>query len=330
MSLSSHFLEGEVPVLLLPRLPLSAWRALARACKADYAAVRPAYRELTRLALSPTKSVKALLEEDCPVAAALRVWILTGLDAEETCMPLLVNGMYSWAHLGRVPGSGRKPKRHQEHRAQLAAEFPGGPEDQGQTGIQLTMRREMAAVEAAVKIRLSLGGSLNEVAKLSLVPSDLPGKLEGRALVNWSRRRVDTEATALMWATRHGVRWVESMIRWGADATQVTAAGWTALIYAAAFESRGVILDGASDSGASYGGYQSRARGVVGPLLDNGADPAAPTLPLEMFLEAFGPSPVTAPHVSPLDIATEEASLRAGWAEEILERAGRDHVAAQA
>lgn len=184
------------------------------------------------------------------------------------------------------------------------------------------MRRELAAVEAAVELRLALGGSLSEVDSLSLVPRDTPGKLEGRALVHSSRTRGNTEVTALMWATRHGVRWVESLLRLGADPSQVTPAGWTALLYASAFESRGVVLDGASDSNAEYGGYRSRARGVVGPLIDAGAGLSS-TLPLTAFHSVFAPSPVCSTVVGPLDVAQAEASARAGWAEEIIEHALR-------
>ena len=45
------------------------------------------------------------------------------------------------------------------------------------TGIQEAMRLELKAVEAAIRIRLALGGSLEEVTLLNMVPADTPGDL---------------------------------------------------------------------------------------------------------------------------------------------------------
>ena len=39
------------------------------------------------------------------------------------------------------------------------------------------MRLELKAVEAAIRIRLALGGSLEEVTLLNMVPADTPGDL---------------------------------------------------------------------------------------------------------------------------------------------------------
>merc|ERR1719253_1891336 len=151
---------------------------------------------------------------------------------------------------------------------------------------------------------------------LQLVPADTPGKLAGHATTNSKRPRAKIEATALMWATRYGVRWVKLMLRFGADARQVTPSGWSALLCGAVFESRGIVLDGASDSGESYGGYRDRTRGVIGPLVDGGAS-TAPTLALDLFLDAFGPTPINSPLVGPIDVAVGEAGSNIGWALEI-------------
>lgn len=205
---------------------------------------------------------------------------------------------------------------------QLSFEFPLGLAG---SGINISMKRELAAVEAAVDIRLSLNGAISEVAELKLVPADTPGMLDGRALSSCSRVRGSMPVTALMWSTRHGVRWVESLLRRKADPCQVTPGGWSALILAAAFESRGVSLDGASDSGEDFGGrYRQRARGVVGPLLDAGADAKAQTLPLREFLQFFGPSPLGSvlrgeDNISAADIAQAEAFASAGWAQALLD-----------
>merc|ERR1711920_950706 len=91
-----------------------------------------------------------------------------------------------------------------------------------------------------------------------------------------------------------------------ADASQVTPSGWSALVYAATFESRGVVIDGTTDSGEAYGGYRCRSKGVVGPLLAAGAT-LTPTVPLEEFSRAFAPTLVTASPVGPVDVAECEA-----------------------
>ncbi|CAE7464595.1 ATJ20 [Symbiodinium microadriaticum] len=222
-------------------------------------------------------------------AAVLRLSWLAGVDAEELLMPELANSVYTWAHLGKAANA-PKPRRRSEHVQQLAREFANGV---ATTGIQEAMRLELKAVEAAIRIRLALGGSLEEVTLLNMVPADTPGKLDGRALIACTRPRGLTEATTLMWATRQGVRWVQAILRLGANASKVTPSGWSALLYGAAFESRKMTADGSSDSGdASYGGYRHRTRGVVGPLIDAGADPNARTLQLKAYQSAFSPSPL--------------------------------------
>ena len=45
------------------------------------------------------------------------------------------------------------------------------------TGIQEAMRLELKAVEAAIRVRLASGGSLEEVTQMNLVPADTPGRL---------------------------------------------------------------------------------------------------------------------------------------------------------
>lgn len=237
--------------------------------------------------------------------------------------------MFDWAHYGKSPDNRRTEKgkgkgkgkgvRRSEHLVRLFAEFPG--QDIGERGIKATMRRELMAVEAAIRVRLAFGGSINEVDRLEIIPKDTPGKLQGQALVDCSRHRGFFEVTALMWATRLGIRWVELMVRFGADVNQVTSTGWTAALFGAAFQSRDVVMDGATDSTESYGGYRSRSRGVLGPLLDNGVL-MEPALPLEEFLRGFGPTPITAGlvhggMVGPLDIAVIEGGTMQQWSNDL-------------
>ncbi|CAE8738728.1 unnamed protein product [Polarella glacialis] len=168
---------------LLPHLPLAAWQALRGVCRADYAAVSPACKALARQASDPTQSVLSLSAVSAR-AAAIRLFWLTGIYADDQSMPKLVNSAYNWAHYGKSAECSRRPLHRAAHLKQLSDEFPVA---RGEKGIQACMRRELAAVEAAIRIRLALGGSLREVDNLSLVPADTPGKLEGRASIACTR-----------------------------------------------------------------------------------------------------------------------------------------------
>ncbi|CAJ1383337.1 unnamed protein product [Effrenium voratum] len=294
-----------------PSLSMCCWTRLACTCSADLAALKEV-QALAKEAFAPGAALPRLVAKGLAASAALRLLHLAAVDARAMPMPVLVSAVYSWAHLGLR--NGRKPKRRSEHVALLAHEFANGIAPQG---IKESMRLELTAVETAVSLRLALGGSLQEVAMLKLVPSDAPGKLDRRALVAPPAPRGATQATALMWATRQGVRWVQSMLRLGADPNQLTPCGWSALIYGAAFESRNMSLDGVSDSTEDYGGYRSRNRGVVGPLLDARADPSVQSLASQEFLSAFGPSPVDTLLVSAELLAAFEG-VEGGWAQELL------------
>eukprot|EP00929_Paragymnodinium_shiwhaense_P088328 TRINITY_DN48620_c0_g1_i1.p1 TRINITY_DN48620_c0_g1~~TRINITY_DN48620_c0_g1_i1.p1 ORF type:complete len:391 (+),score=63.36 TRINITY_DN48620_c0_g1_i1:166-1338(+) len=322
-ALGGQLLEGEVVVFLLPLLSLSAWRALGSCSRGEDELVWPEFRKVLREALAPGATVASLLRAweqsgpagSCPRAAALRLQILTGISVEDLRMPVLTNFMYRWAHYGRPIG--KKAKPHLLHKKELAAEFQEtdgvGATAVTDVGIQALMRRELAAVVTAIRMRLIFGGSFREVADVQLVASDTPGKLEGKCYVNSNYVRAPMESTALMWATKHGVRWVEAFLKLGADASQVTPCGWTALAAAAAFESRGVVVDGSSDSNEGYGGYRTRTRGVVGPLLDAGARPSA-SVPLEVFSSCFRPTPIKEKLMGPVEIAVAEACTGVGWA----------------
>merc|ERR1719323_2327398 len=232
-------------------------------------------------------------------------------------MPLLIEAAYTWAHYGR-PSGGRRPIRRVDHLARLMEEFSPAPAGQVVArGIQATMRCELSAVQAVVELGLLLKRSLLEVGMLKMVPDDTPGKLEGRLSVTAVRQRGKTEATALMWSTRYGVRWVEMLLRLGADPAQKTPEGWTALLYGASFQARGIVSDGSTDSGDQYGGYRRRPRGVIGPLLDAGAVPSS-TLPLKAFKEVFAPSPVIDALVGPSEVAQSEIAADSAWAQELL------------
>ena len=43
------------------------------------------------------------------------------------------------------------------------------------------LRRELAAVESAVRTKINMNGTLDEVDMLQLVPHETPGKVEGQA-----------------------------------------------------------------------------------------------------------------------------------------------------
>lgn len=322
MSLVTRFPDGELATMLLPYLLPPGWRALGRASRAEREAVLPRYREAARLAQSPSTTLREIIGTGDVAAASLRLWLLSGIEVEDLSMPRLVSAAYAWAHYGKPQARGRRPKRRAEHLAQLAAEFSDGPPGRG---IQVAMRCELLAVQTAVELGLAIGRGLHEVDLLQVVPADTPGKVEGRMGVPCSRMRPQVEATALMWATRFGVRWVEMLLRLGADPNQVSPQGWTALLYAAVFQSRGIVTDGSTDSGEPYGGYRSRARGVVGPLLDAGASLRS-TLPLDIFCALFDPTPVTVAMVGPLEVARAEALGHAGWAEALLEGGRALHV----
>ncbi|CAE7438332.1 ATJ20 [Symbiodinium pilosum] len=315
MGVSSKLLGVDTAALLLPSLPVVCWLALARTCSGDWSALQQHVEAVHKDAFAAHQSLEQLVNAKRFRAAVLRLSWLAGVDAENSPMPKLASLVYIWAHLGK-PANAPKPNRRSEHVQQLAREFANGAVS---TGIQEAMRLELKAVEAALRIRLALGGSLEEVALLNLVPADTPGKLDGRALIACTRSRGLTEATTLMWATRQGVRWVQAILRLGASASKVTPSGWSALLYGAAFESRKMTADGSSDSGdASYGGYRHRTRGVVGPLIDAGADPQARTLQLKAYLSAFSPSPLTCKFVCASDIAWAESAVNSGWAIDLL------------
>lgn len=305
--------DGEVAGLILPFLLPMHWRAAGSTCKTDNLAVQPSYLKVCRKAKS--SRLYDLVQAGEVAASALRLWSLSGIDAGELSMPKLVNATYTWAHYARRSGRFR-PVRRSQHLRVLLAEAAADGAAPGQ-GIQATMRSELVVVQAAVELGRALGRSIDEVDKLPMVPTDAPGKLEGRLGVTCQRSRSETEATALMWATRFGVRWVEMLLKQGADPTLVTPHGWTALLYGAVFQSRGISNDGSTDSGDQYGGYRRRARGVIGPLVDAGAV-LAPTLPLDKFLDVFAPSPVQAPLVGPVEVARTEATAGTGWADELL------------
>lgn len=289
MGLAVQLLGVDTATLLLPPLPVVCWSALACSCMGDWRAMQRHVKAVYKDAFATQRSLDRLIAEERFRAAVLRLSWLAGVDAEELLMPELANSVYTWAHLGKAANA-PKPRRRSEHVQQLAREFANGV---ATTGIQEAMRLELKAVEAAIRIRLALGGSLEEVTLLNMVPADTPGKLDGRALIACTRPRGLTEATTLMWATRQGVRWVQAILRLGANASKVTPSGWSALLYGAAFESRKMTADGSSDSGdASYGGYRHRTHGVVGPLIDAGADPNARTLQLKAYQSAFSPSPL--------------------------------------
>mmetsp|Transcript_66831 Transcript_66831/g.159954 ORF Transcript_66831/g.159954 Transcript_66831/m.159954 type:complete len:361 (+) Transcript_66831:87-1169(+) len=337
-ALSARFPQGDVRYIL-PWLPLSAWRAVGRACVLDLASVKPRHKDLLKRAMRQGASITSLAAEGRPALqeVAMRVWRLIGIMLDDVSTPKVAMEMFNWAHYGsgsdRGPsppmpmppikvGKGKGKVRNDSRRMHLwrvRNEFPGDLAP-GMIGIQATMRREMLAVETVLRVKLSINGSMSEVDKLPLIPSDTPGKL-GQAYRSCTRARDLVEATPLMWATVRGTRWVKAMLDLRADPGQVTPKGWTALLYGATFESRGVVVDGASDSGEDYGGYRCRTRGVVGPLLDAGASPRA-TLPLEEFKNAFAPTPVTSQVVGPLDVAVGEAGQNAGWSADIRKRAG--------
>jgi len=315
-SIAERLNDGEVVALILPYLLPTHWRAVGSTCKADHTVVLPSYSRVSKLAKSST--LIELIHAGEVNAAALRLWQLSGIDAGELTMPKLVNATYTWAHYARPCGKLRTVRRS-VHLPILMAEVPREAGAVPSQGIQATMRSELVVVQAAVLLGRAIGRSIDEVDKLAMVPTDAPGKLEGRLGVVCQRSRKDTEATALMWATRFGVRWVEMLLKQGADPAFVTPSGWTALLYGAVFQSRGISNDGSTDSGDQYGGYRRRARGVIGPLVDAGAVPT-PTLPLGEFLDVFSPSPIDVPLVGPLEVARMEAIAGTGWSDSLLGR----------
>lgn len=299
----------------------------------DFHVVRPVFSRLESMAMADGTTMRSLASaaEREPRAAALRIWKITGIVIEDTSMPKAVDDMFAWAHYG-ISGKGtypvdgdstkgmgkgkRKPAmRRSDHLALLMSEFGG--EDAAHSGIQGTMRRELVAVEAAVKTKLALNGGISEIDRLPFIPHDMLGQTEKQALVSCPRGRGDFEVTALMWATRHGVRWVKSMLSLRADPLEVTPAGWTPLLYASIFEARGIVMDGQSDSGEAYGSYRNRSKGVVGPLLEAVAT-LSPTLSLKEFCRACAPTPVSKPLVGPVDIARGEAGATAAWAAAVI------------
>merc|ERR1719387_3176777 len=145
--------------------------------------------------------MRSLASGNHPRAAALRIWKLTGVAVEDASMPKVVNEMFSWAHYGTCrlwndhgkggKGSGKgknKPCRNRmAHLALLKSEFSGEDTDVG--GIQGTMRRELAAVEAAVKTKLSLNGAMSEVDRLPMMPFEMKGCEHACSFVSCSRSR---------------------------------------------------------------------------------------------------------------------------------------------
>lgn len=115
---------------------------------------------------------------------------------------------------------------------------------------------------------------------------------------------------------------MKALLRLCADARQVTPEGASALLCAAVFESRGAVLDGATDSGEQYGGYrENRPRGCVGPLLDAGAS-LNPRFPASRFQELFGPSPIVGDLIGPVEVCVAESSPQYAWAQELARANG--------
>jgi len=296
--------------LFLPWASLKTWRTLARTNKAEYATVFPLHQQVVRRAMAPDATVSKLSTDGR--AAAYRIWAFSGVSVEDASVPVLVEQIHDWAKNGRRLNG--KPVKRLEHLSRIRNEFDG---TSAESGIKASMRNELVAVKEVLQLKLTLNGLMSEVDLLQLVPYDVCGKLAVGQSVPCSRARPKTEATALMWATRHGVRWVEMMLGFSPDVQQVTPGGWSALLYAAAFESRKVVTDGASDCSEGYGGYRHRSRGVVGPLIDAGAA-LDRNLPLRTFLDSFAPSPIFSEKVGPQDLARTEAASREGWAAVLL------------
>lgn len=314
--------DEEVCHLLLPYLLPRGWLALGAACTADAKAVQPVYKKAYDIAHDRDASLIALVGEKNVAAACLRLKTLSGIDLDAVpSMPRLVQAAFSWAHYGKVVNQSRPAKRS-EHLQKMSQEFPPADPREPVRGIQATMRQELVAVRVVTELGLAVHRDINEVDILQLVPVDTPGKAGCLGVVA-SRPRGESEATVLMWATRHGVRWVEMFLSLGADAKLVTPAGWTALLYGSIFQSRGVVADGSTACNEEYGGYRRarRGRGVVGPLLDAGAT-CTPTLSLKAFQHLFAPSPVSADMVGPVEVVSVEIANE-HWSNEILEQSRR-------